>query len=79
MGKGRWRHVTPEVRRDVMRLVGQGLSRREIMLRLELPSGTLQAVLAPLGGVIRRDVLEPTGKRLSLEERVEIYTGFEKG
>jgi IS30 family transposase len=78
MGKGRWRHVTPEVRRDVMRLVAQGCSRREIMLRLELPNATLQAVLAPLGGVIRRDMLEPTGKRLSLDERVEIYAGLER-
>jgi IS30 family transposase len=36
-------------------------------------------VLRPLGGVIRRDVWEPSGARLSLEDRVEVRIKLEVG
>jgi IS30 family transposase len=80
VGQGRWRRVSPEMRREVRGLVAAGLSRREIMSRLDLPRGTLDMVVGPLGGVIRKDMLvESGGKRLSLEERVDIYVGLERG
>jgi transposase, IS30 family len=75
----RWRWLPVEVRREVMRLAGQGCSVREIMARIDISEGAVRGVLRPLGGVIRKDMLAPTGRRLSLEERVEIRVGLERG
>jgi transposase, IS30 family len=80
MGSGRsWRRVTPELRREVMRLGAQGLRVREIMARVGLSEGSVRRVLGPLGGVIRTETLAPTGRRLSLDERVEIAVGLGQG
>jgi transposase, IS30 family len=73
-----WR-MPDEVRREVMRLAAQGLSRAQIMARVDISEGSVGNVLRPLGGVIRKDMLAPTGRRLSLEERVEIRLGLERG
>ena len=73
------RPITPELRRAVMRLAGQGLSYRQILARLDMSMGGVGIVLRPLGGVIRKDMLQPTGKRLGVEERVEIRIGLERG
>lgn len=73
------RRITPELRREVMRLRAQGLSYRQILARVDMSAGGVQIVLRPLGGVIRKDMLEPTAKRLSLEERVEIRIGVDRG
>jgi IS30 family transposase len=78
-GKPRWHRLPPELRREVMRLAARGLSYTQIQARLDLSLGTLSAVLRPLGGVIRKDMLAPTGRRLSLQERVEIRVGLERG
>jgi IS30 family transposase len=67
------------VRREVIRLAAQGLSYRQIQSQLGVSTGSLCLVLAPLGGVIRKDTLAPTGRRLSLGERVEIRVGLERG
>jgi transposase, IS30 family len=75
----RWRRLPPELRREVMRLAAHGSSYTQIQARLDLSLGVLSAVLHPLGGVIRKDMLAPTGRRLSLEERVEIRVGLERG
>ena len=79
VGKPRWHRLPPELRREVMRLAARGLSYTQIQARLDLSLGTLSAVLRPLGGVIRKDMLAPTGRRLSLQERVEIRVGLERG
>jgi IS30 family transposase len=79
VGKPRWHRLPPELRREVMRLAARGLSYTQIRARLDLSLGTLSAVLQPLGGVIRKDMLAPTGRRLSLQERVEIRVGLERG
>jgi IS30 family transposase len=71
--------LTVEVRREVMRLGAKGYSYRDIAGRLSLSKGSIGTVLAPLGGVIRRDMLTVTGRRLSLEERVEIRVGLGAG
>ena len=78
-GKPRWHRLPPELRREVMRLAARGLSYTQIQARLDLSLGTVSAVLRPLGGVIRKDMLAPTGRRLSLQERVEIRVGLERG
>jgi IS30 family transposase len=73
------RRVTPEVRREVMRLSGQGLTYAEILVRVDVSQGSAMRILRPLGGVFRRDGLEVTGRRLTMEERVEIRVGLEMG
>jgi IS30 family transposase len=76
--KGSWTKFSPEVRREVMRLRAQGLSKTQIGARLGVSSSGVRAVLRPLGGVIRRDALAVAGRRLSLDERVEIRVGLER-
>lgn len=71
--------MSPEVRRQVMRLAVKGCSHREIAGQVSVSLGSIGNVLRPLGGVIRKDMLEPTGKRLSLEDRVEIRIGLGSG
>ena len=79
MNRVRWKRMPPEVRREVMRLAAQGLSHQQILARVDISKGSVQNVLRPLGGVIRKDMLAPTGRRLSLAERVEIRVGLERG
>ena len=62
-----------------MRLAAQGLSYTQIQSRLDLSLSTLSRVLAPLGGVIRTEMLVVSGRRLCLAERVEIRVGLERG
>jgi transposase, IS30 family len=78
-GTKKYRRITPELRREVMRLAGQGLSYRQVLTRVDMSMGGVGIVLRPLGGVIRKDMLEPTGRRLSLEDRIEIRSGLERG
>src|SRR5580698_1586879 len=63
-----------------MRLRAQGLSYSQIVARCGVSHGAISAILRPLGGVIRRDMLsEGTGRRLSMAERVEIRVCLERG
>ena len=77
--KGKWRRVTPEMRRQIMRLAAQGCSRREILSKVDSSMGAVNIVLRPLGGVVRKEMLERSGHRLRLEERVEIAIGLAEG
>ena len=74
----RWR-LSPEVRREVMRLAARGLPYSQIVARAGVSQGSVSGILRPLGGVIRADMLAVTGRRLSLAERVEIGVGLERG
>ena len=73
------RRITGELRRQVMRLAAEGFSYRQILERVDTSSGAVRIILRPLGGVVRKDMLEPSGKRLSLEERVEVRIGLDRG
>jgi transposase, IS30 family len=75
----RWYRMPAEVRREVMRLAAQGLTYKQIVARVDISEGGVGLVLRPLGGVIRKDMLAPGGRRLSLAERVEIRVGLERG
>ena len=75
----RWFRMPDDVRREVMRLAAQGLSYSQIQERVDISQGGVGLVLRPLGGVIRKDMLAPTGRRLSLAERVEIRVALERG
>ena len=80
MAKRRWQRITPEVRREVMRLAVGGASYRDIKGRIDLPTGSVGLVLRPLGGVVRGEQwAAPSGVRLSLEERIGIHLGLEQG
>jgi IS30 family transposase len=75
-----WRRVDREVRRRIVRLSAKGWTHRQIAAEVCRSHGAVQRVLAPLGGVWRSDSgWEPSPARLSLEERVEIRVGLERG
>ena len=71
--------LTEAQRREVMRLFSQGLSLREIAGVVGVSASPVLRVVRPLGGVVRKDMLSVSGRRLSLEERVEIRVGVERG
>lgn len=80
MAKRRWKRITPEVRREVIRLARGGASYSDISGRLDLPSSSVGLVLGPFGGVLRvEDSSPPSGARLSLDERIEIQLGLTQG
>ena len=79
MGKRQWRRITPEVRREILRLAAKGVTIYEIADLVCRSHGAVQAVVFPMGGGLRRDSLEPVVGRLSAADRVEIRIGLERG
>lgn len=75
----RWRRITPEKRREIIRLAARGATYREILAQVDTSFGGIRLVLKPLGGVMRKEMWDPGGRRLSLEERIDIKLGLEKG
>src|SRR5438874_1062532 len=76
MAKRRWRRLTPEVRREVIRLARNGATYRDIKGGLDLPNGTIGLALKPLGGVLRGEQWEPRSDvRLSLDNRSSVQCG----
>jgi len=78
MAKGPWRRITPEVRREIIRLAAEGLTREEIARRVSRSVGAVGYTLRPLGGVYRPEQWQPSPGRLSLDDRVEIRLGLER-
>jgi transposase, IS30 family len=78
MAKRPWRRITPEVRREIIRLAAQGLTQGEIARRVTRSAGAVGYTLRPLGGVIRREQWQPPEGRLTLDDRVEICLGLER-
>jgi transposase, IS30 family len=73
-----WRRLDRDVRRQVIRLAAKGRTRREIAAEVCRSTGSVVRVLAPLGGVWRSDERwDPSSKRLSLAQRIEIRVGLE--
>jgi IS30 family transposase len=69
-----------EVRRQILRLAAQGLSRREIAAQVFCSTKTVYRVVRPFGGVYRAEqAWAPSPVRLALDERVEIKLGLERG
>jgi transposase, IS30 family len=73
-----WRRITPEKRCQIIRLAAQGKTYRQIAEVVDLSKDAVAIVVKPLGGVIRKEMWDPGGSRLSLEERVEIRIGLER-
>jgi IS30 family transposase len=69
-----------ELRREVIRLAAGGHTYREILDRVDTSMGAITVMLGQWGGVTRSDVsLEPSPCRLSLEDRIEIRMGLDRG
>ncbi len=79
--KPRWHKLPAVLRHDIIRLAAQGLTYREIQAQLELSPGPVIRVLVPLGGVIRTEAIRERSSphRLSLQDRIEILRGLERG
>lgn len=76
----RWRRMPSEVRREVIRLSGEGLTFDQIREQVDISMGAISCVLRPLGGVIRRESLVGSCPRLlSIDERHEIFEGLRLG
>lgn len=76
---GRYRRITPEKRREIIRLASKGVTQEDIAGAVDLSRSAVGLVVRPLGGVIRKDMWDPGTRRLSLDERVEIRIGVEQG
>ncbi len=76
--KRRWRRISPEKRREIIRLAAQGRTGREIARELDLWENSVAYWLAPLGGVIRQEMWNQGSRRLSLQERIDIRLGLER-
>ena len=79
MRKRRWHKLPAELRREVIAMAAKGATQEQVMRALDLPNGVVERVLVPLGGVFRRQMWEVVGNRLSLDDRVEICLGLERG
>ena len=76
----RRRWIDGELRRDVIRLASRGATYREIVGHVNTSMGTITTILRDWGGVTRSDVSwEPSLHRLSLDDRIEIRLGIERG
>ena len=75
----RWRYLPPEVRKEIIRCSARGATYRQIVEQLDVSMGAVGRVVVPLGGVIRREEVERPSSRLSLDDRVAIRLGLERG
>jgi len=71
--------MTPEKRREAIRLARRGDTYRQIADQLDISSSAVGLVLSSLGGVSRREMWDQGSRRLLLDERVEIRLGLERG
>ena len=78
MGR-RWKRLPDEKRRLVIKLAAQGCSYRQIADRARVAQGSVGRVVRPLGGVIRPEFVEVPAGRLSLDDRIEIKLGLDRG
>ena len=72
------RRITPEKRREIIRLAARGATYQQIAEEVDLSHGAVGIVLVPLGGVTRKEMWDQGTRRLSLDERIEIYQGLEQ-
>jgi IS30 family transposase len=77
--KRRWKYLPPEMRYRIIRMAAAGATYNEMVAEVGCSAGAVAHVLVPLGGVIRRDMWCSSTARLSIDERVEIRLGIERG
>jgi transposase, IS30 family len=72
--------MDPDLKRQVIRLAAKGATYREILGRVDTSMGAISLVLRQWGGVTRSDTTwDPSPVRLSLDERIEVRVGIERG
>ena len=74
-----WRRITEDKRRQIIRLAAKGATHAQIAAAADLSTSGVSLVVRPLGGVIRKEMWEPAHNRLTLDDRVEIRIGLERG
>jgi len=77
--KGSFTVFTPEVRREVLGMLAEGRVAQEVAARLGVSRSGVYLLVGQMGGVLRREMLEVTGRRLGLDERVAIAEGLAGG
>lgn len=77
MGTKRGR-ITPEKRRQIYRLAAEGKSQDQIAAAVDVSQSAVSLKLLSLGGVIRKELWEPGGNHLSVDDRIEIRVGLER-
>ena len=77
MAKRSWNRITPAMRSEIVHLAVKGKSVPDILDEVRSSSSSVYAFLASLGGVFRPRSQSP--KRLSAEDRAEIYLGLDRG
>jgi IS30 family transposase len=60
-------------------MAAKGATNEQIARHFGRWEGAIRAILRPLGGVIRPELWQVSGARLSAEDRVEIFVGLNKG
>ncbi len=73
------KQLSPDKRREVIRLFAKGKSHREIIGEAGVSMGVITLLIKPLGGVVRPALWQVSPARLSLEDRVEIKLWLEAG
>lgn len=74
----KYRPITPEKRRQIIKMASTGATYRQIVDAVDVSVGAVAIVLVPLGGVHRKEMWAPAPGWLSLDERVEIRLGLER-
>ena len=72
-----WR-MPDEVRAEIIRLARAGMSRGEILERVDVSEGGMNLVLRPFGGVFRREDEIVLVGRLTLDDRIAIRSGIDR-
>ena len=79
MGRRKWKYMPKEVRQQIIRLAAAGRTYEQIRDELDVGTASVSRVVRSCGGVFRREQWTTSSARLSLEDRVEIALGIERG
>jgi IS30 family transposase len=77
--KRQWKVLPEDVRRHILRRWVEGASRHDIAGELGLAWTSVYTVVRPYGGVFRPEDWQTSEQRLSLDDRVEIRSGLDRG
>lgn len=74
------RRIDDELRREVIKLASEGATYRDILDEVVTSTGAISVIFKQWGGVTRSDQRwEPSPFRLSLDDRIDIKCGIERG
>lgn len=68
-----------DLRREMIQLAASGMLQRDIAKSLDVSQQLVSLVLSPMGGVYRVEDWQASDARLSLEDRIEIGLGCQRG